>query len=189
MSNPDVQALVAQALGASQQGDAAQAIALLRAAIEMPHADAAPWLLLAAELAAQGQITEAEGVYADTVLRFPELHVARFQLGLLQLTSGRVAIAALTWQPLLVGENDEPLRCYAEAYLALTRDQFQEALDRFRHGLVLPQNNLPLQNDAQTTMRAIEKHLAEQGAVHEVAGLDDSQHVLLRNYATGPLRH
>jgi Flp pilus assembly protein TadD len=98
---------VTHALQVSAAGDSEGAIRLLRAAAQEDPASGLVQFLLAAELAQAGAIGDAEAAYANAVLLAPQFHIARFQLGLLQFTSGRAAIALLTWQPLLALGDDE----------------------------------------------------------------------------------
>lgn len=183
MNNPAVDPQIAEALAASERGEHDRAMTILRSAMNRSGEDPLPWLLLGAELASTGQMTEAESAYANAVLRFPRVPIARFQLGLLQLSSGRLAQAALTWDALLNGSDDDPLRHYVEGFLALAVDDFDAARHRFDLGLQLPQTNEALVADIRKTLA----QMADKGMGSGRTAADSPEesahhHVLLRGY-------
>ena len=185
---------VTHALQVSASGDSETAIRLLRAAAEEDASSGLVQFLLAAELAQAGAFGEAEAAYANAVLLAPQFHIARFQLGLLQFTSGRAAIALLTWQPLLALGDEEPLPHFVRAFAALAGDQFAQALEAFAAGIERNSANEPLNADMRKVMAGIEDLLrtreaeptaaqataAEDGAGDDGAG--EGAHVLLANY-------
>ncbi len=180
---------VTHALEVSASGDSEAAIRLLRAAAEEDASSGLVQFLLAAELAQAGAIGEAEAAYANAVLLAPQFHIARFQLGLLQFTSGRAAIALLTWQPLLALGDEEALPHFVRAFAALAGDHFAQALEAFAAGIARNSANEPLNADMRKVMAGIEDLLRAQGAepateqapsAEEAAG--EGAHVLLANY-------
>jgi tetratricopeptide (TPR) repeat protein len=181
---------IEQALQLSRTGDGAGAIRFLRDAAEREPRSAVVRLLLGAELAQAGALAEAEAWLAEALLCSPELHVARFQLGLVQYTSGRVAVARITWQPLLGLGAQEPLRDFVLAFEALAGDRFDEALAHLQSGIALNETNAPLNADMQRLADRIAALRATPGAGTTkdpgAAGADDAEgttHVLLSNYA------
>lgn len=180
---------VTRALEISASGNSEAAIQMLRAAAAEDPSSGLLQFLLAAELAQAGAIGEAEAAYANAVLLSPQVHIARFQLGLLQFTSGRAAIALLTWQPLLALEDDDPLPHFVRAFAALAGNQFTQALEAFGAGIERNSVNEPLNVDMRKVMAGIEDLLRKQAAQPEAdqsaspeeeAG--NSAHVLLANY-------
>lgn len=190
MNQQTLHELLAKAMDASQRGDSEQAIAQLRELSQQAGVDGRPLLLLAGELASAGHMPEAEAAYAGSILRSPGLSIARFQLGLLQVSSGRVALGVLTWQALLSLPMDDALYHYVAGYIALLEDRFDMARECFEAGLSLLQENDALMGDIRRTMVAM--HQMSSGSsndnVAQAAGQPD-HHVLLSNYFPGDRRH
>jgi tetratricopeptide (TPR) repeat protein len=187
---------VSRALQVSAEGDPEGAIRMLRAAAEEDPASGLVQFLLAAELAEAGAVGDAEAAYANAVLLAPQFHIARFQLGLLQFTSGRAAIALLTWQPLLALGEDEALPHFVRAFAALAGDHFAQALEAFAAGIARNSENEPLNADMRKVVAGIEDLLRTQAggpvagpageqpaaAAEEDADAGEGAHVLLSNY-------
>src|SRR5882672_4055242 len=93
--------LAQQALAASQSGDSARAIALYEQAITSA-ADPDPRVhaLLGSEHASRGDAVKAEAAFATAVVIAPHWSIWRFQLGLIQFSMGRPAVALVVWAPL-----------------------------------------------------------------------------------------
>jgi Flp pilus assembly protein TadD len=159
-STPPLQA----GLDASRSGDAATAIRWFRIACERDPAAAVPAFLLAAELAQAGEVTEAENCYARAVLLDPDLHMARFQLGLLQFTSARASAALLTWAPLFERPQDDPLRHVVQGFAALMQDDFESAIAGLSQGRQLVQGNDALKNDLTMVIERIRRVAASAQA-------------------------
>lgn len=190
----DLPPLVRQSLQASAAGDDVAALQLLRDAVADAPQSALCHFMLGAELAQAGAIAEAESAMATAVLLAPQFPIARFQLGLLQFTSGRAAPALLTWQPLLeLGEHDA-LFHFVQAFAALAGDQFDEARAAFARGIALNKSNEPLNHDMRQVVQRIES-LQRDAQGTEPSPVDDAPaddgaaaHVLLSNYG-GSQRH
>lgn len=185
----DLPSAVRRALQVSAAGDAEGAIRLLRAAAEEDRASALVQFLLGAELAQAGATGDAEAAFANAVLLAPQLHIARFQLGLLQFTSGRAAIALLTWQPLLALGEHEPLPHFVRAFAALAGDRFVEAREGFAAGIARNNTNEPLNDDMRRVVAGIEDLLRSQTmepasvqASPNDQDADERAHILLSNY-------
>lgn len=180
-------ALVQQGLAASRSGDAPTAVRLFREASAAQPDSAVPHFLLGAELAQSGDVGAAEAAYANAVLLAPGFDMARFQLGLLQFTSGRVAIALVTWSPLLDRPVDQPLQRFVSGFGALAIDDFAMALDCFRDGLQRADSNEPLKADIRMVVARIEPLAAAQRSsslpkVEAEQPETNEMHVLLSNY-------
>jgi Flp pilus assembly protein TadD len=185
MTNTQLPPVLQQAMQASSAGDVDTAMRLLRAAIRDLPDDPLSHFLLAAELAQGGQIEEAEAAYANTVLLAPAFETARFQLGLLQFTSGRASIAMLTWQPLLELPDTNPFQRFVCGMAALATDQFEEATSHLREGIALNRDNAPLNVDMQKMLDRIAQHVGSAGPAAERSDEEPAQashHVLLSNY-------
>ena len=190
MKPSEYEELFAEAIARSQRGESAEAIACLERLTGVPGSGGDACHLLAAEYVSVGRLQEAEEAFAEAILRSPELLVARFQLGLLQVTQGRRAAAQLTWTPLLSLPRLNALRCYVEGYVALINDQFAEATAHLSRGLSLPQDNEALMGDIRKTLEAMSIQMSG-ASVDDANDQSDGvgKHVLLSNYSMGDRRH
>lgn len=171
-----------QALLASQDDDAASAIELLTQARKEDPGSAWACFLLGAQLAQSGRYDEAEIEYANAVLLAPELTIARYELGTLQFTSGRAAVALIiSWQPLLSLPEEHYLNQFVRGYAALVRDDLAEACARFEQGVAANTDNLPLNGNIQLLLGRIRAATlsAPSGQAEAV-----NEHFLLSSYSS-----
>lgn len=197
MNSETYQRLMQQAWAASESDDVESAIRLWSEACLCDPPSAAPHLLLGAEFAQSGRIAEAEASFANAILLSPTLLIARFQLGLLQFTSGRVGIALLTWQPILEADGTSALSLFVQGFAALARDDFAGAIAAFEAGIERNLDNAPLNGDIAMVIARIrglastphpgkaEVMLSDAGAT---AG-ESAEHILLANYQQYGLPH
>jgi tetratricopeptide (TPR) repeat protein len=154
-------ATVRAAMAASAQGDVEGALNLYLQASEESPGSAVPHFLRAAELAQAQRHGEAEAAYAATVLLAPELHIARFELGVLQFTSGRASMALLTWAPLLLLPDGHALKLLVQGYAELAQNHFESALALFLQGMVANTDNAALNGNIELLVAAIKRRGAE----------------------------
>lgn len=147
--------LMSEGMAASHANDSAQAIECFTKAIEARPTAGLPHFLLGSEFAAQGNVDQAEAALANATLLAPDLHIARYQLGLLQFSSGRAAVALFTWRPLLALPAVDPLPHFVEGYASLAQDRFEEALAHFREGILLNKTNPALSEDIEKVVARI----------------------------------
>jgi tetratricopeptide (TPR) repeat protein len=181
----EADALLNAGLAASQSGDAQAAIHLFARASAAAPSSAAPHFLIGSEYAALGQIEDAEAALANAVLLAPALHVARYQLGLLQFSSGRAAAALVTWGPLLALPAEDPLPHFVRGFAALAQDDFTQARSQFDAGLACEQPNAAVAADIrQVLTRMQEAAPAKEGAAVPASPVAESasNHVLVSNY-------
>ena len=184
--------LLAQAIDASSNGDAELALSLFAQATQDPEVSASTHFLMGAEYAAMGKMDEAEAGFSTAVLLAPGLHVARYQLGLLQFSSGRVAAAFLTWQPLVEGDPETALCQWIKGFAALAQDDFATARNHFEAGIQLNTGNPPMSADIQRVLAEIDQLVATgvvpgdgtPGVTESETEEGDQAHVLLSNYQT-----
>lgn len=151
---PDyIQDLMRQLSGAA--GSPQHAIQLLADAADAYPADARPLLLLAAEFMEQRDTDRAEAAYTAALQRAPNFWIARFQLGLLQFTSARPAMAMTTWAPLETLDDAHPLRLFKRAFECLAADSFDQATELLRLGIAANSENQPLNHDMQLLIERI----------------------------------
>jgi tetratricopeptide (TPR) repeat protein len=146
--------------------------------------NAIPLLLLGSDYAAEGEIDKAETALAQAVLLSPALHIARYQLGLLQFSSGRAAAALVTWGPLLALDPTEALGHFVRGFASLSQDDFAPAQVHFEAGLACSHGNPALAGDIQMVMARV-RELQAQGPVGDSGPAPEESpaaHVLLTNY-------
>lgn len=157
-----------------------EAMVLLGDAADRYPNDPRPLLLLAAEFMHAKDVDRAEAAYTGALQRAPSFAIARFQLGLLQLTSGRPSVAMATWAPLEALPADEPLRLFKQGLEALAQDRFADARERILEGMSRNKTNPPLNKDMQKVLdRMTEAGVADGRAEAAAAG---QGHVLVSNY-------
>lgn len=88
-------------------------------------------------LAGLQRYDEGRRAMARAVEIAPDYALARFQLGFLDLTSGRALDAVAVWTPLVGLPEDEPLRLLAEGLMNLASDRFSEARRLLVRGMEL----------------------------------------------------
>ncbi|MDQ0086109.1 Flp pilus assembly protein TadD [Variovorax boronicumulans] len=177
-------ALISQGMTASRANDGVEAIAWFQRASTAQPGAGLPQFLLGAEFAALGNMAQAEAALANATRLAPGFPMARYQLGLLQFSSGRAAMAVLTWQPLLSLPDTDPLPHFVNGFVALAQDRFDEALRHYQQGLALNTTNEALSSDIEKVIAGI-KALTPSvcAAESEDASHDDpDNHVLLANY-------
>ena len=136
----------------------AQAAARLEEAIA-EHPDAAVlYTLLAAHRMHLGEHDTAEAAYVAALGLAPDMAVARFQLGLLQYTSGRPRVAFLTWNALESLGDQHYLVLFKRGLAALAIDAFADATELLRQGIAANTENAPLNGDMQMLIGEIERH-------------------------------
>jgi len=191
MQNPDpnaFDALMASAMTASQANDAARAIEGFQRASAAQPSSALPQFMLGAEFAALGDMVQAETALANATRLAPDFPMARYQLGLLQFSSGRAAVALLTWQPLLELPPTDPLPHFVSGFAALAQDRFDEALAHYKDGLALNMTNAALSSDIEKVIGGIRALTARpdapEAATHGTSDAPDESaaHILLANY-------
>jgi tetratricopeptide (TPR) repeat protein len=181
--NPDprFESLIAEGLAASRADRMQAALDLFAQASELHPSSGLPHFLIGSEHAAEGNVAAAEAALANAVLLSPEFVLARYQLGLLQFSSERPAVALVTWEPIFALPPAEPLGHFVRGFAALAQDHFEEALGHYRTGLGCHQGNLALASDIQQVVAAVERLQRRDAA----PGAEDSGHVLLAAYGRG----
>ena len=166
--------------------DPDQALPLLsRAGDEFPS-DPRLRFLIGSFLAGDGRYTDARSEMREALRIDPSYAIARFQLGLLELTSGDAAAAELTWRPLDDLPPDDALRVFSERMRSLARDDFDGAVGLLERGIALNCEHTALSNDMNMLIQAIRAHRASGApTVQETS----AAHMLLQQYKPGPTKH
>ncbi len=100
-------------------------------------------------LAGSEHLVEAHESMKKAVELAPEFHIARFQLGFFELSSGEADAALATWGPLESLPEQHYLRHFVTGLTHLIRDEFELAVSNLRVGQASNQENPPLNNDMQ----------------------------------------
>jgi len=177
--------LMAEGTAASQANDAERAIACFRRASATAPEAALPQFLLGAELAALGDMNAAEAAFANATRLAPGFPMARYQLGLLQFSSGRAAMALLTWQPLLQLPDTDPLPHFVNGFESLTQERFEDALQHFQLGIARNTDNAALTSDIEKVVagvRALMRGKAPGAETTPQPSSESEAHVLLAGY-------
>lgn len=173
--------LIRDGLAASSEQQPAAAIDLFARASELQPGSGLPHFLIGSEHAATGNQEAAESAFANAVLLAPGFALARYQLGLLQFSAGRPALALVTWQPLSALDPQASLGCFVRAFAALAQDGLQEALALFESGLACDDLNIAVASDVRLVTAGLRALLSSTGdGAPRTEG-----HVLLAAYARG----
>lgn len=116
----------------------------------------------------------------------PGFALARFQLGLLELSSGNPSAAEATWGPLDTLAADDPLRMFAAGLRHLIRDEFAETVRLLREGIALNRDNPPLNHDMRLLAEQAQAKLDESERTDEPMSLT---HLALQQYSVKPTTH
>lgn len=100
-------------------------------------------------LASIGRSIEAMPALRKAVELAPDFAIARFQLGFFELTSGEAASALSTWGPLALLNEAHYLRRFVAGLTHLIRDEFQATIENLEQGILLNEENPPLNHDMQ----------------------------------------
>jgi tetratricopeptide (TPR) repeat protein len=155
-SNLDQAELLQLALNASRGNDSATAISYLKEAVSRADCSAIAHYILGAEYAQIKMIDRAVGEMEAAIALDPALSIARFQLGLLCLSSGNAERAASIFAPLSELPVQDPLNRFGAGLQHLIRDEFADALRCLNDGIALNASNAPLNADMQKIIHEIE---------------------------------
>jgi hypothetical protein len=114
----------------------------------------------------------------------PAFHIARFQLGLLLLTSGEAITAQETWGPLHSLPSGHYLRVFVNGLHRLILDDFSEAVRLLEEGIALNHENAPMNRDMQMIVDEV-RSKQMTGGPEGTSSVD----LLLRQAALKPTKH
>jgi len=157
----DVEELLQLALRASGENSNEQSITYLKRALALKPNEGRLHYMLAAEHAQMGLYDRAAEEMAKAVELDPSLVTAHFQLGLLYITSGRVAQAEAAWRPLDKLGKDNFLHLFKTGMLHLVRDEFKESESCLERGIKANNFNEPLNNDMRKILRDVQERLGK----------------------------
>jgi tetratricopeptide (TPR) repeat protein len=133
---------------------------LEKALLEQPR-NATLHHLLGADLAQSGEYDAAVSSMRQAIAIDPNLHVARFQLGLLLLTMAQPQESLAVLAP-LESQPQESLRCFKRGLEALIRDDFTTCLAELGAGVQASPVNIPLNRDMEMLASRVRVHIDQQ---------------------------
>ena len=131
------------------EDDASRGLAAAEELLARYDADPRLHFLKGSLLASLRRYGDAIVAIAEAVRLAPEFHIARFQLGFLQFTSGAVEAAATAWSPLAQLPDNHALRHFAQGLQHLARDEFEQTALLLRRGIAENHENPALNGDMQ----------------------------------------
>ena len=135
-------------------------------------------------LAGLQRYDESRGAMARAIEIAPDYALARFQLGFLDLTSGRAVDAIGVWQPLFNLSEEEPLRIFAEGLTNLVGDNFAEARRLLLKGIELNTDNPMISTDMQLILDEIKDGVPQSAGAPtaDPSTPSSAAHMLLQQY-------
>ncbi len=124
--------------------------------------DARLHFMRGSSLASAGRLIEAYDALKRAVELDPDFPIARFQLGLFELTSGEADKALDTWGRLDRLPDGHYLRKFIDGLRCLVRDDFRGAIDHLSEGIALNHEIPPLNNDMRMLISQCEPLLRVQ---------------------------
>jgi tetratricopeptide (TPR) repeat protein len=180
----DSQELLHLAIEASDKQQRAHAIEYLKRAKELDPNNAEIHHMLGAEHAQIGLFDRAIEDMSHALQLNPELDTARFQLGLLYLTSKRPTEANEIWQPLDQLDHEHSFYLLKTGLMHLARDEFKQCLSFLRRGIAANSFNAPLNKDMQRIIDDVLKVHPDDATpdASSTAGTNTPQHHLISAY-------
>jgi Flp pilus assembly protein TadD len=137
-------------------------------------------------LAGLGKYGDARSEMKEALRIAPDYEIARFQLGLLELSSGDRVAAEAEWNHLDRLPARNPLRVLAGGLRYLAHDSFPEAIDELERGIVLNTQHPNVNADMRLLIDGAKKVLASgSGEADDTS----ATHMLLKQYAAKPTKH
>ncbi|MGC4061440.1 MAG: hypothetical protein QM749_11585 [Aquabacterium sp.] len=168
-TNLDGGELLHLAIEASGRNDHGAAITYLKQALDLPEGSAAMsgdyakyLYMLGAEYAQIGMMDRAQEHMAQAIEMAPDLHTARFQLGLLHITCAQPAQALSVLAPLEKLPEDSAFHHFGVGLQQLIGDQLSACRESLLKGIELNSAsavpNLALNADMQRLLNAIAEY-------------------------------
>lgn len=151
----DGEELLHLALLASKTGQHENTVLLLKRLLVEEPQNARALYLLGAEHAQIGLYDRAKEEIGKAVALDPGMHAARFQLGLLYISSGQVASGLDALAPLCLAPDNEPFYSFARGLEFLVNDQFSECREALELGISANKSNDALNDDMRKILEAI----------------------------------
>lgn len=165
--------------------DDERGLAKLATLIAVHGNDARLHFLQGSLLAGLRRYPQAHAAMAEAVRIAPDYAIARFQLGLLELSSGEAAAADTTLLPLSEDPNGGALAVFARSLRHLARDEFDQAADLIGRGMANNPEHPLVNRDMELILARIRELRAESAPPESMS----AAHMLLRQDAKKSTRH
>lgn len=139
--------------------DTMAGVAAIDTALDSWPDDARLHFLKGSMLIGEKRFIAAHSALTRAVALAPEFHLARFQLGFFELTSGEAETARATWLPLHSLPDDNCLKVFVDGLEHLIADRFEACIAELRRGIALNRENGPLNGDMQLIISQCEEIL------------------------------
>lgn len=136
-------------------------------------------------LAGLSRFGEARASMARAVDLAPGFALARFQLGLLELSSGDAVAAKATWRKLEDLASDNALRVFAEGLGHLIADRFDETNRLLKQGIALNKENPAINADMQLILDKLNEGDSNPHSGEPIS----AAHLLLQQYTDRTTKH
>lgn len=150
--------------------------------------DARLHFLKGSNLVGQGRLIEAHTSLTRAVEIAPDFYIARFQLGLFQLTSGESDNALKTWARLDMLPEQHHLKLFVQGLRHLVRDEFSECISSLEEGIAINSENPPLNNDMNLLIEQcrslLEAHGENDVSAEPAENVDSTTSVFLNQFKT-----
>jgi Flp pilus assembly protein TadD len=166
--------------------DEAGAIARIATLLEPHRSDPRLHFLEGSLLASQARYDEGRAAIARAVEIAPGFAIARFQLGLLELSSGDAEAADNTLRPLAEAESGDALVLFARGLRHLLRDEFAVAESLLRQGIAINRDHPPVNADMELILARIAEVAPAPAARDEDVS---AAQMLLREHAAKSTTH
>ncbi|WP_123237687.1 tetratricopeptide repeat protein [Pseudomethylobacillus aquaticus] len=170
------------AIEATRRGEHGAAISYLKEGVSRFPEDGKLAYVLGAEFAQIGLYDKAESEMARAIELAPELHTASFQLGLLQMTMGKVTEAKASWAKLDVLPERHALYLFKTGLEHLAAEQYGEARRLLDQGIAANDFSPELTRDMENVMAGLPEAVETAVANSADVTASESGHVWLSAY-------
>jgi tetratricopeptide (TPR) repeat protein len=140
-------------------------------------------------LAGKASYAEAREAMGRSIALAPDYAIARFQLGLLELSCGDAAASELTLQPLADAESEDALSLFARGLRHMARDEFAAATGFLRRGIASNQEHPLVSRDMEMIISRMGEVEAENGRKGDNSEDVSAAHLLIQRYADKTTKH
>lgn len=160
MSELNAEELFHLAIVASRKGDHEKAILHLKTCVDMEPSGKSLYLL-GAEYAEIGMYARAFEVMCEAIVLEPELWMAHFHAGLVQLVLGNLAAADSAWKSLEVLGDSNPLVLFKTGLLEIETGSVSSGVERLKRGILLNKDIPELNRDMERVLENVQKAIAD----------------------------
>lgn len=177
---------VLQAVLAEISQDAEQALAHMDELLQLYGGDARLHFLRGSVLAGAERYAEGRVAMRRAVDVAPDYTLARFQLGLLELSMGEATVAQSTWLPLLELPSDNSLNRFVTGLNKMLEGEFASAISLLEEGMALNTELAPMNRDMALMVSEMRSKLEAQPVAEDV---ESDAHFLLKQYSFRDVKH